>query len=528
MPFAYLIQLALAFDYYLPTVIPSTALWLSRPAIALPLMQLYSASTVACYLLAFVSMVAILRSDGESRVKAQAGVLASGLFLLAALQLFLVDLPLRLNGRMLLDAHSLCLFDLVLPLAIASAIIGYRLFGINVLIRHGIVYGSASVAVTGVFVLVMVSIGWLGDQLLGGASWVAMAIAAAVAAILFHPIRLRAQDLVDRVLYRRRYSYRQLLSEAGPRLAGIVELPVVIEYLYTLVEQSLGPTWLAVAVRDFEGGGYQIHDQFGRRSMSLSKAEATTLANAVAGRNGALEGSSGHTCGGRQPVLIVPIVRGEDHLALLILGPRPDDIPYLPDDIEFVETVASMAGAVIESARLIEDRSTRERLALLGSAASSIIHELKNPLGAIHSTLAVLRRRLGEDPQSQELTDIVDNEVGHLKDRVMNVLAFVRPRVSDFGPVDPAAVLRELLPVVEAEYSSLGIHVVVDDTRAVEVNGDPEHLDRVLEPFFTTKTLGTGLGLANVKRIVEAHSGRIAVRNGDQGGAVINLWLPAC
>ncbi len=576
VPFAYLIQLALALDYYLPVVFPSTAVWLARPSVALPLMQLHSASTVACYLLAFMSMLATLRSDGEPLVKAQAGVLASGLLLLAALQLFLVDLPLRLSGRMLVDAHSVCLFDLVLPLAVAAAIVGYRLFGINVLIRHGIVYGSASVVVTLVFVLLMVSIGWLGERLWPEASWAAMAVAAAVAAILFHPVRLRAQVLVDRFIYRRRYSYRQLLSEAGSRLAGMVELPVVIEYLYSLLVQSLGPTWLTVAVRDLEGSGYGVYDEYGRRSLGLSEAESKALAQAVVGKNRAAEAAAGETCSGRHPALIVPIVRGADHLALLVLGPRPDGIPYLPEDVEFVETVASMAGAVIESARLMEDRATRERLALLGSAASSIIHELKNPLGAIHSTLAVLRRRLREDPQSQELTEIVDNEVGHLKDRVMNVLAFVRPRARDFAPVDPAAILSELLPVVEAEYSSLGIRVVVDDSRAVEVSGDPErlrqvflnlllnareampeggeitvliarvddgvtievadsgpgfqpeHLGRVFEAFFTTKTLGTGLGLANVKRIVEAHGGRIAVRNGNDRGAVVSLWLPAC
>ena len=55
---------------------------------------------------------------------------------------------------------------------------------------------------------------------------------------------------------------------------------------------------------------------------------------------------------------------------------------------------------------------------------------------------------------------------------------------------------------------------------------EPETVDRIFNPFFTTRGSGTGLGLAIVHRIVDAHGGSIAVRNRDAGGAVFTLQFP--
>ena len=54
----------------------------------------------------------------------------------------------------------------------------------------------------------------------------------------------------------------------------------------------------------------------------------------------------------------------------------------------------------------------------------------------------------------------------------------------------------------------------------------PEALDRLFEPFFTTKPKGTGLGLATVQRVVEAHGGRIAVASERDKGTTVRVFLP--
>lgn len=547
---AYLIQFGLGIDYLLPALAPATAHVLSSPELTRPLIHLYSASVTGCYLVGFASLMAIIVTHADLTIRNQAKVLATGLAVVLALQVALVELPLRVTQRMLFDAHTMCLIDLVVPAFVAVAIVRQRLFGIDILIRHGLVYGSASVFAAGVFVAVMGTIGWVADLLSFTAPTMVIAVAAAVAAIAFHPARSRTQEVVDRWVYKRRYNYRRLLAEISSRLGAFVELSPALDYVGSRIDETLQPTWLVFRV-------------FGEGSAKPRCFDAA--------------GKTINVAPSDKPVHVAPMSRGNDSVGEILLGARPGGLPYLPEDRDFLDTIANLTAAVVINSRLIEERSMRERLALLGSASSQLIHELKNPLGAMHSTLAVLRRRFKNDPRGRELTDIVGAEIKRLNDRVLNVLAFVRPQPLGRDEVDLGELIKRLIPVVEAEFSAVRIEIrFTDGTSGAVVRGDPERLrqallnlllnareampsggaieirvrvvdsrwvevtvsdtgpgftveglDHALDPFFTSKTLGTGLGLANVRQIVDEHGGTASIRNRSEGGAEVCLRLPA-
>lgn len=574
LPLLYGVALALGLDYWLPTLLPSTARMLSAPRLMVPLLTAFSVASMASYAVAAISVVAVLRTQHDPWIRSQARILSVGLVALAVLHAILVEAPLAITGRSLVDSQALCLVDLVVPLAVAAAIVARRLFGIDVLIRHGLVYGLASAAVAATFIALMAGLGWLTEHLLGTAPGVLLAIAAALAAILFQPVRGHAQVLVDRVLYRRRYDYRRLLTEIGDRLIRLVELGAIVSYLHQRLAAALEPSSLATVLLGAVVGDLELYDRDGLATGRV--ADSAALIAMIGTTSRPFAPQSWPAAGLPRPAMVVPLVRGDERIGAILLGPRPGELPFLPEDVDFLATLASLAAGVLESGRLHEERAARERLALLGAAASNVIHELKNPLGAMRSTLAVLRRRL-DDERSAELTRIVDSEIDRLQERVVNVLGFVRHSRERRVPLQLDDLARELAPVVEPELDRLGIRLdILVEAEPAVIKGDPDRLRQALlnlllnsrealsgagrielvvaadgeaavvlrvaddgpgfssdalgracEPFFTTKTLGTGIGLANVRRIVEEHGGTITLANRPAGGAAVTLRFPA-
>jgi signal transduction histidine kinase len=234
--------------------------------------------------------------------------------------------------------------------------------------------------------------------------------------------------------------------------------------------------------------------------------------------------------------------------------------------------------------QLEERERLRDRLAALGEMAAAIAHEVKNPLAGIEVMAGLLKRRVPDSPEAQELLGDIINEAKMANAIVLEVLEFVRPirleveRVSIASTVDNAvhmaeslaprgatAVVLDLpaaLPAIDGDAHQLcqlftnlltnafealdgdGQIVVsarhvprADDAFApegslvVEVADDGPGVpldvrDRIFSPFFTTKARGSGLGLAIVKKIVDAHDGRLDLESRPEGGTVFRVMLP--
>ena len=208
--------------------------------------------------------------------------------------------------------------------------------------------------------------------------------------------------------------------------------------------------------------------------------------------------------------------------------------------------------------REIEEKANREdRLAALGRLAASLAHEIRNPLAAVSGSVQLLAEK-----DSSPLHDIILREVKRLNALVESFLASSRPPELHRVYMIPNEVIDEVLIAMKNDDRCAEIHFsyknLVKDTslyldphqfrqilwnillNAVQATGGKgkivldvsldnstfmwflkvsdngigipkEHLSRIFDPFYTTRTGGTGLGLANVEKIVLAHGGRISV-----------------
>ncbi len=240
--------------------------------------------------------------------------------------------------------------------------------------------------------------------------------------------------------------------------------------------------------------------------------------------------------------------------------------------------VAHLRTELSEKNRLLERKN---RLAALGEMAAGMAHEIRNPLGGIQLYASLLAKDVSDRPASHQLVTKISGGVRRLESLVSQVLQFAREIRADVGPADLGEVIEESLDLTIQQRNTNKVAcetsgpkpmpVTIDSTligqallnlllNAIESMGESSGerkltvrfgppppgsdakqfhlsitdtgpgipagvLDRIFNPFFTTKDTGTGLGLAIVHRVVEAHDGTIIAQNMDGGGARFEIRI---
>jgi two-component system sensor histidine kinase PilS (NtrC family) len=234
-----------------------------------------------------------------------------------------------------------------------------------------------------------------------------------------------------------------------------------------------------------------------------------------------------------------------------------------------------------ERRRLEEQLRQADRLATAGQLAAGIAHELRNPLAAISGCVQLLQGEGGQVGRHQRLLDILLRETERLKLTTGQFLDFARPRRMAPRPCRLVPLLEEVISLLE---QSPGRHAETSFTLEAARDGDltvladpdqlkqifwnlglnaldampgggrlivragtqegregtwgvvefadsgggipPESLERVFDPFYTTKDRGTGLGLSIARKIAEGCGGSITVENRPGEGATFRVSLP--
>jgi signal transduction histidine kinase/putative methionine-R-sulfoxide reductase with GAF domain len=218
-----------------------------------------------------------------------------------------------------------------------------------------------------------------------------------------------------------------------------------------------------------------------------------------------------------------------------------------------------------------------EKLAALGQLAAGIAHEIRNPLTSINILIHSMTENLPPEHSRWEDLKVIEEEISRINEIVDQFLRFAKPSPPLLGKVEVSPLFEETLQLLRPQIERQKISVQKDFRSLPPVTADkeqmkqvilnlllnaiqampkggrlslsgqvsaddqwvqlsildsgvgipPEDMDKLFDPFFSTKEGGVGLGLSIAHRIIDQHYGKIEIESRPEQGTVFKLWLPA-
>ncbi len=229
-----------------------------------------------------------------------------------------------------------------------------------------------------------------------------------------------------------------------------------------------------------------------------------------------------------------------------------------------------------EIKKLRHEIQRHERFVAMGKMAAGVAHEIRNPLNSIKGLSIMLGNSFDEGTKKWETAQLLCQEVDRLNRNISDLLDYSRPLYLKLGKVDINKLLSDIIILMESEYTAAKVVVLSDlhhDLPELTIDGDrikqvlmniilnaiqamegggtltvisrpaeeakqveiivrdtgcgipEEDLDKIFDPYFTTKDTGTGLGLAMAYKIIQAHGGKFHITSEDEVGSTVRLEL---
>ena len=229
----------------------------------------------------------------------------------------------------------------------------------------------------------------------------------------------------------------------------------------------------------------------------------------------------------------------------------------------------------LERIRLKDQLAKAKHLSSLGEMVAGVSHEIRNPLGIISSSAELLKKKMAAEDPLNGIVDIIVAESRRLNDIISDFLNYARPknpnrcrcRIDDViaknirfleqqikqNGYDIKTVVEGAIPAIMADNDMLYqafLNLLINSMQAMPDGGtitvtvqagedvlwvyiedegagvSTAVMEKIWDPFFTTKQKGTGLGLGIVKNIIEAHDGMIRIDNRPEKGARVTIKFP--
>ena len=427
---------------------------------------------------------------------------------------------------------------LMLAGILPSGLMGYAIFRYNFLglrLQRNVVYAVAAIFGSLIYLdfLRRVS-GWLEPHAV--LREVTAAVMIFILVVLVEPLK----RLISRALHQQFVSEFETVQKLAAEMEAHAKLTGDVNSLRAWVEERVPPALDLEGVRLMRGP-----------------------------RPGGTSGASD-----AEKALCVPISRGGESVAYLEVVPLSGGVSG--EQIAALEILAGRLAAALELCRLIADKinlerelAAKEKMAFLGEMAARIAHNVKNPLSGMKTIVQLMEEDSSLPENARRDCRMLVVEIDRLNRNISQVLRYAKPARDTDRPADLASVVKRVAAIsrMEAEQRHIALDVDVGGpclieggeeaasdivsnllVNALEASGEgsailirmasppaepksvelsivdqgsgisPDKLDKIFQPFFTTRAGGTGLGLAIVKRRVDEIGGTVECHSPVENG----------
>jgi signal transduction histidine kinase len=401
----------------------------------------------------------------------------------------------------------------VFPAAVAWGVLRRELFDVRLAAKSSAAYGAVTLGITGLFALTIT----FADALIGrfdvDATSPVFSIAFLFLAILlFNPLRVRVQRLVDRTFDRDRAAYRRAVREISEAMVSMLSAREIVDRILVAVSDTMGVERSMVLLMDEEAAALRneaARGDWDEATRRYSLAPDHPIARALWMRRRELaredfdeepDPELREECRDvfdtLDVELLVPILFGVDLLGVIAVGRKLSGEGLGPDERQLLRTLANQSAIAIENARAFDeiaqlnktlearvDERTRElrdtqaqlvqseKMRSLGQLVAGVAHELNNPIGFVHANLQLLDDYVGRllqpdlDPERRRKTQeaiaklLLRSREGteRVKQIVQDLRTFSRTDQAELQQVNLADEIDRTLALIEGRLKGIQV-----------------------------------------------------------------------
>jgi signal transduction histidine kinase len=487
----------------------------------------------------------------------------------------------------------------ILPMAYLAGILRYRLFNVDQIISRTLAYFAIIIGLSIVYSLFFMGLkNWFfNDHMFSMELFLIFLILLNIA---FHPMLLQLDHLIKKIFFKHRSISAKSMHQFSNKMSATLHLPDLVRTILDELPRAIDIRSTAImTLEEKRSRLFPEHLRFGSapwpksRLVKFFKDECVEYFSTYQSVHDKELENELKEIQKNGFSLILPL-RGPHSLsALLFIGPKNNGAFFNEQDIHLLASFANQAAIALENAihheslieskkqleKMFDQKVQSEKMAAIGEMTSILAHELKNPLGIIHSSAQYLSQGKQSKTVTQEMLHYIKSEVEHLNLSINSILKLAKQKLPEFERVDlsPRVHLMidqwqrsrdhradvkidiqifEPLPYIYADFKQLTqvlLNLVRNSEEMMNIGGQikieikqendfvqlqvmdngpgifEDNLDKVFENFFTTKKQGLGLGLAVCKQIIHAHNGSISLKNrakNGHGGTIACIRLP--